>query len=225
MTHLKRANTLQTLDRGLQILELLTRSELGPTDLARALDIERTAVHRILRTLMQRGFVERVSANGYYRANLRHLLALTGELATSREQNWLTLAKSHLEELRVATGLSANLCMPGSKEMVYLMQALAVKDLVVNSPPGTRRPLYSSAVGKAYLASLPEPELNALLATLELRPLTPRTITSATTLKEHLLKARARGYYIDDGECNLSIICVAAPIFDRFGRPIESIGV
>ena len=56
---------LKTLDRGLQVLELLARHELGPTDISVELGIERTAVHRILRTLMHRGFVEQVS-NGRY---------------------------------------------------------------------------------------------------------------------------------------------------------------
>jgi IclR family acetate operon transcriptional repressor len=169
--------------------------------------------------------VERTDANGRYRANLRRLLDLTGELTTRGEQSWLMLAKSCMEELRSATGLSANLCMPSGKEMVYLMQVLGGEGLAVNSPPGTRRPLHCSAAGKAYLGSLPEPELDVLLEALEMHPFTSRTITSAAVLKEHLRKARPHGYCIDDREFDPHIRCVAAPILDSFGRPIGSIGV
>jgi len=225
MTHHSGANTVQTLDRGLQILELLVKSEQGPTALARAIGVDRSVVHRILRTLMQRGYVERGDTTGSYRINLSHLLALTGELTSRQEQNWLTIAKSYLEELRAATGLAANLCIPSGNEMVYLLRVFGDGELTVNNPPGTRRPLYCSAIGKAYLGALPEPELDVWLSRAELKSLTPQTITSIGTLKEHLLESRAKGYYIDDREFHPRIRCVAAPILDQFGRPIASIGI
>lgn len=219
-----RRRVLQTLDRGLQVLELLATKESGPTQISEELGIERTAVHRILRTLMYRGFVEHI-ASGRYRASLHRLVELTERLGGQREQDWLKLAASCLEELRARTGLSANFCVPRGDSMVYLMQSLATTVLAVNSPPGTTRPLHCSSVGKAYLGSLPEDELDELLASLELFPVTPRTITSHEVLKAQLCEARARGYYFDDGESDAQVMCIAAPVFDRFGNPYASIGV
>lgn len=219
-----KGRVLQTLDRGLQVLELLARHELGPTDISVELGIERTAVHRILRTLMHRGFVEQAS-NGRYCANLQHLIGLAQRLGDQRERDWIKFAASCLENLRAQTGLSANFCVPSGDSMVYLMQVLATTVLAVNSPPGTRRSIYCSAVGKAYLGSLPERELDKRLASLDLRPPTLRTVTSREDLKEQLRKARAKGYFVDDGEVDAQVMCVAAPIFDRFGNPYASIGV
>lgn len=169
--------------------------------------------------------MEKGEVNGRYRASLRHLLAIAGHLASRNKQDWMSLARSCLEELRSVTGLSANLCMPSGKEMVYLLQAMATEDLVVYSPPGTRRPLHSSAIGKADLGSLPEPELDMLLGAMELKPLTPRTIVSAAGLKEHLEQARIKGYFLDDGETHPAVICLGVPVFDQMGRVVASIGI
>jgi DNA-binding IclR family transcriptional regulator len=109
--------------------------------------------------------------------------------------------------------------------MVYIMQSLATSMLAVNSPPGSRRPLHSSAVGKAYLSSLPEAELEKLLSILELTQITPATITSAEELKANLRQGRSRGFFTDIGEMNSEVICLAAPIRDNTGKPIASIGI
>lgn len=216
---------LQTLDRGLRILELLARQESTPTDLARSLAVDRTTVHRVLRTLIARGFVERVDSNGHYRANLRQLLTLIGRLATVGEQNWIALAQIHLNNLSASLGRSANLCMPTDSEMVYLLQVLPGEGITVNSPPGTRRALHCSAVGKAYLAALPERECMDLLAKLRYKRFTAATKTSRAVLLVELKESRSRGFCVDDGEWDALINCAAAPILDRSGRPIASIGV
>ncbi|MHB0870246.1 MAG: IclR family transcriptional regulator [Chloroflexota bacterium] len=218
------ARTLQSLHRGLQVLEMLTKAELGPTDLARSVGVDRATVHRILHTLAERGFVERVAASGRYRANLRHLFALTGEMAATQGSNWLTLARSYLEELNSTTSLSANFAVSSNDEVVYLMQVLG-EGLSVHRPPGTRRPLYCSAIGKALLGSLPEREMDRVLATLDMQPHTPNTITSPEQLKKQLQEYRAKGYYVDNGEYNPRIRCIAATVLDQFGRPIASVGV
>ncbi len=216
--------TLQTLERGLTVLELLTRRELGPTEIAQAVGVDRATVHRILRTLLEKGFAERADVAGRYRANLQRLLILASGMAAERESDWLVIARSYVEELYAKTRLSANLAVPSNKETVYVMQVLG-EGLSVHIPPGTRRPLHCSALGKAYLGSLPEPELDRLLATLDLTRYTPNTITSPEDLKRQLREGRRRGYYVDNGERDPMVRCIASPVCDHFGRTIASIGI
>lgn len=115
--------------------------------------------------------------------------------------------------------------MPTDSGMVYLLQVLPGEGITVNSPPGTRRPLYSSAVGKAYLAALPERECRDLLAKVRFTRFTAATKNSVAVLLAELKEGRSRGFYVDDGEWDALINCAAAPILDRSGRPIASIGV
>lgn len=218
-------SVLQTLERGLQILQMLAKEELGPSELSRVLGLHRTTVHRLLRALVRSGFVQRVGDDGHYRANFGYLVELAGGLIANREQNWLVHAKSYLEDLRNQTGLSASLCMPSGTEMVYVMQILGREGLAVHNPAGTRRPLHCSAVGKAYLGALPEPEMDRMLHGMTLTPRTPRTIVAPIALRRQLLDSRVRGYYVDEGEFDPHMRCVAAPVLDPLGHPIGAIGV
>ncbi len=215
--------TLQTLHRGLDVLELLAKSELGPTELARAVGVDRATIHRILHTLMERGFVEKTDPSGRYRANFRQLFA-TGGMAAPGDADWLALARGYLLELHSTTSLSANLAVPSGGEVVYLMQVLG-EGLSVHRPPGTRRPLYCSAIGKAYLGSLPEMEMDRVLAGLSMQSYTPNTITSGAALKGEVLLYRPRGYYVDNGEFNPRVRCISSTVFDQFGRAIACVGV
>ena len=45
-------NILQTPDRGLRILELLSKNEMGLSELSRTLRLDRANVHRQLNTLV-----------------------------------------------------------------------------------------------------------------------------------------------------------------------------
>jgi len=217
-------DTVQSLDRGLMVLDLLTGGPVGAAELARILAVDRASVYRILRTLVGRGLAEKAT-DGRFRASLRHLLGMIGELANVGDTNWLVLAQSHLKELTQDLGLASNLCMPAGTEMVYLLQELSSPGLTVNCPPGTRRPVYSCAVGKAYLGALPPDEADELLEGLAFRPFTPRTRRSPDHLRRDLVGGRRSGYFTDDRETDPFVRCFASPVLDRFGRPIASIGV
>ncbi len=220
-----RSKTLQTLERGLDALGLLAETDLGPTEIANLLGVDRATAHRILRTLVKRGFVKKRDFDSTYQANLLRFLEIVEKLTSRGTRNWLTLAESCLEELHASTGLSANLCMAGNREMVYMLRIIGSTGLAVNNPPGTKRALHCTAVGKAYLGALPDPELRALLATLPMPSMTPQTITSAAVLTRQIAESRLQGFYVDDGEMNSRIRCVASPILEGNRRPIAAIGV
>ncbi|MBM3738556.1 MAG: IclR family transcriptional regulator [Acidobacteria bacterium] len=220
-----RSRTLQTLERGLDALGLLSEKDMGATEIANQLGVDRATAHRILRTLVERGYVKKRDFDSTYQANLLRFLEMVEKLTSRGPRNWLTLAESCLEELHASTELSANLCMAGNREMVYMLRIIGSTGLAVNNPPGTKRPLHCTAVGKAYLGALSEPDLRALLATLPMPAMTPHTITSASVLARQIAESRAQGFYVDDGEMNPRIRCVAAPILDGSRRPIAAIGL
>jgi DNA-binding IclR family transcriptional regulator len=65
---------------------------------------------------------------------------------------------------------------------------------------GRRYAAYCTTVGKAMMAELPESELDAILRQTQLKPITPRTVTSAEVLKAELKLIRARGYAVNNSE-------------------------
>ena len=118
----------RTLDRGLDILVMLAWRRLGPSEISRALRVHRTTVHRLLRALVSKGFVQKIGTDGRYRTNLGYLVELAGGVPVNKDDNWLILVKAHLDDLRAQTGLSASLCTPRDKEMIYVTQVLGRGD-------------------------------------------------------------------------------------------------
>ena len=80
-------------------------------------------------------------------------------------------------------------------------------------------------MGRVLLAGLPEDELERLLARIELRPLTPRTITDAGALRQLLVRVRRQGYALTDQELEEGLRSIAVPIRDSAGAVAAALNV
>ena len=80
-------------------------------------------------------------------------------------------------------------------------------------------------LGKAFLSSLPDEEIEKFLSTRKLTSVTPRTITNSDQFLIELRRARRQGFSIDNEENESGGRCVAAPIFDYSGLPIAAVSV
>jgi DNA-binding IclR family transcriptional regulator len=146
-----RKPALQTLERGLAVLELLSRS--GPLSIADIVDgtgLHRSIVYRIVRTLEQHEFAER-DANGRYGLGLA--LAFLGHAV---RQDLQSAALPELTSLAGRTGCTAFVVVPHAEEAVTLLTVeppRAADQLVYR--PGRRHPLGRGAPGLAILAGLP----------------------------------------------------------------------
>lgn len=95
--------------------------------------------------------------------------------------------------------------------------------LTISAAVGQRLPTHCTASGKLLLAHLPSSELDAILR----RPLeayTDNTITSPDEIRRQLGIIRNQGYAVDYEEYELGICAVAAPICNRNGTVIATIG-
>jgi IclR family acetate operon transcriptional repressor len=88
-----------------------------------------------------------------------------------------------------------------------------------------RSPVHSTGLGKCLLCRLPRSEVEAILKTHPLQPLTPRTIREPSAFYRELEKVRARGYAIDNEEDSQGARCIAAPILDPGGGVRAAISI
>lgn len=217
---------LSTLDKGLVVLELLAREGgargLTLTELSRALGMNRTTLFRFLTTLRARGYVEREGKGDRYRLGLR-VLSLSSALLSTLDIR--QIAVPYLERLCDETGELVQLTVRDGDEMVTLARVLSKQTLALQTAEvGARRPVYCTAGGKATLAHLPPEEVGRILAA-GMPTLTPRTITTPTTMGEHLVAVRARGFSWDDEEWIAGVRCVAAPVFNHEGAVAGTVSV
>jgi IclR family KDG regulon transcriptional repressor len=83
---------------------------------------------------------------------------------------------------------------------------------------GRRNPLYSTAIGKVLLAWRDESEVRDILADVEFKKFTAKTLESVDQLLPVLDQVRQQGYAEDNQEMEEGLLCVAVPVFDRFGQ-------
>jgi IclR family acetate operon transcriptional repressor len=130
-----------------------------------------------------------------------------------------------MERLRGITDESVRLWAPDGDRLV-LLENLDSRQPVrsVLQPGGTTMPLHATAAGKAILASLPDDEVDVLLAR-PLTALTPHTITDPDVLRVQLRAIRRKGYAETHHEAWQDVSGVAAAIRDPSDRPVAAIAL
>lgn len=216
---------VKSADRTLLVLERL--SEWGePASLprlARELDIPKSSLHAILRTMLARGWLE-MDAQDRFTLGVRALLVGTSYVDTA---DIVALTAGTLDWLAETLAETIHLGRLDGADIVYLAKRESPHPLRLFSAIGRRLPAYSTALGKAILAELPGPEV-AEHVPENLQALTPRTITDRATLSAELRSTHERGYARDDQENMEGLIClavalpIAAPAQDAISCSIPS---
>jgi DNA-binding IclR family transcriptional regulator len=112
----------------------------------------------------------------------------------------MDLATPPLEALRDATGETVIFGKRQGDAVVYLQVIEGPNPIRYSAGPGERKPLHSSAIGKALLGSLRDADLRTLLDRLELPAVTAATLVDRKGLHADLIKGRMRGWYVTRGE-------------------------
>jgi IclR family acetate operon transcriptional repressor len=97
--------------------------------------------------------------------------------------------------------------------------------ITVSGQTGELVPLHCTSHGKALLSDFEERDMANLLGRKQLKAFTPNTIQSIRALAKECESIRSQGFATDEGEYLEGLCCVAAPIRDRDGAVIASIGI
>jgi IclR family transcriptional regulator, acetate operon repressor len=206
---------VQSVERALELLEALaeTGEAKGVSELARATGLPVATIHRLLATMVSRGYVRQDSGSHKYTLG-SHLIRLGDAAARDFGQ----FARPYLAELMEASGETANLAMLEDGQVAYVAQVASRHHRVrMFTEVGRRVHPHTSGVGKVVLAFRPRAEVEALLATTGLPPRTPRTITDPARFLAELDKVASQGYAIDSGEEEVGVRCLAVPVFGMGG--------
>lgn len=210
---------VQSLTRAFDLLELMADAggDAGLSELSDASGIPLPTIHRLMRTLVQRGYARQERSRRYA---LGPQLIRLGESASRLLGLW---ARPYLTELVELTGETANLALREGDEAVYVAHVPSRHAMRMFTEVGRRVPLHTSAVGKVMLAQLPSVEVDAILLRSGLRALTDRTITDAAALHRQLADVRVTGYAADVGEYEVGVGCVAVPLPGAFALAALSV--
>ena len=212
------------LQRGMQLLGQFSRDEreLTGADLSRRLDLPRASVFRLLQTLEQMGFVERVGDSASYKLGIA-VLRLGFEYLASMELT--EHGRPIIEDLCASTGLSAHLVVRDGREVVFVAKS-AGRSLMFNSiQVGARLPAHATVLGRILLGDLSVEDLRHLYAGVALSAFTPQTPTTVVALKKLVDADTQRGYGISQGGFEAGISTIAAPVFDDHHKVAAAVSV
>ena len=204
---------VQSIERAFDLLEMLADAggALGLSELSTVSGLPLPTVHRLMRTLVNRGYVRQEASRRY---TLGSRLIRLGEISSQMLGTWL---RPFLAQLVRLTGETANLAMLDGDEVVYIAQVPSPHSMRMFTEPGRRVQPHCTAVGKALLAQLPPGEARALLERDGMPAYTPATITDPDLLIAHLEVIRKQGYAVDEGEQEVGVRCFAVAVPDAPG--------
>ncbi|HEX5407069.1 MAG TPA: IclR family transcriptional regulator [Pseudonocardiaceae bacterium] len=221
-----RATTADGTESSARVADVLLQflggsPSLGVSAIARELGLSKAVVHRILRSLVDRGLLEVDPETRAY--GLGPAAVALGARAL-RDAKLRPVALPELRELQRLTGETTTVSARVPEGRVYLDQVVSEKEIRMTVELGRRYPLHAGSTGRAIMAFLPAADQEAIL-TGELESLTPDTIIDPDRLRSVLRTVRATGIAESGGERQLGAASLAAPIFDLDGQPVGSLSV
>ncbi len=196
--------------------------ELTLTDIARAADLDRSAVQRAVHTLEVLGYVRRVPKTRNYRLTVK---VLQFSYSYLRSNELIDRASPYLLDISRNLGETTNLQELDGHEIVFLARFPGKHLLNIDIVVGSRLPALFTASGTAILSRLPEAGQRTMLARTPLAPITPHTLTDPDALLARIRNAAEKGYSVISNETVLGDISVAAPILDEYGVAVAAINI
>jgi IclR family acetate operon transcriptional repressor len=215
---------IQSIERAVAIIEIVANHSDGISlaQLSSQLGLNNTTAFHLIKTLLKLGIVAQDTKTKHYHIGSRLFMLAAGAL---NETTLLSLATPVLERLSRDTGETTHLAVRSHHAIVVIARTAATGLLQLSGGAGATRPAHATAIGKVLLAAMLPEDLEHLLATLPLPPITTKTITDRDELRRELEQIRKHGIAYDKGELDQDVKCVAMPVYDFAGRCIAALGI
>ncbi|MCH3923009.1 IclR family transcriptional regulator [Limosilactobacillus sp.] len=196
-----------------QILDYLASTTEAPTlsELDEHLNISKPTIYKIIQTLEYCGYV-RTIVNGDQKTYRLGTVFLHYAQTVNDSIDIVEIATPFLKTLRDQTAETVNLGIEQDDKIVLLSKMESTHSIKLVSVIGGTMNMYSSAMGKALLATYSPQHLANYFQRVHFERLTPNTIVDQTALQRDLAAVRERGYAIDNVENQPGVYCLGFAI-------------
>ena len=216
-------DVLQTLQRGLAVLEVLAQHPHGvtPKQASSRLQLNLSTTYHLLNTLLVAGYAVQSPETRLFQLGPRVATLRGGYLDALRVAPRLL---AFVQALQQATGATAMLAQWEHDQVI----ASAIVDgegvsRTMSHFVGFAGAAHAMAAGKVLLAWAQTRRVEAYLAQNEPRRYTPATVTSLDAVRAELRRIRRDGYSVDREGFLPDFCCVSAPVFSADGSVNESL--
>lgn len=196
----------QAIDRALALFEAIVLDSGGTpaSEIAAALGIAASTARRYLASFAKRGLIMRIARGRYTGSDRLRMLAAKA----NPHARLIEIARPVLRRLARQFHCTAHLGLFENDMVTYLVKEGGHG---VFTREHNQLEAYCTGIGKALLAQLPAPDLEAYLDGLFVA-LTEKTITDPNELRRILQQVRSDGHAIDDREMADDLFCIAVPL-------------
>ena len=205
---------VQSVHRTLDVLEALAGGggRLQVAEIAAAADLPIATTHRLVRTLVERGYLRQLADRTYALGFRLVPLGAAASLLMGSDVDAV------LRELVDELGETANVAVLSGDQAEYVAQVPSRFTMRMFTEIGRRVDLHSTGVGKALLSQLSADEVAAIVRRRGMPRHTEHTIQTELALRAELDRIRQEQFAIDEEEQELGVRCVAV------GVPAVSLG-
>ena len=216
---------IELVDKIVRIMEALRDAPPGLTlqELARRTGYVKSSIHRTLGSLKRHGYVDQAVQGGPYSLGVQCLLLGRG---LKEGIELLRYARPCLQDIVDTFNESAYLAiLRGGRGIFVEVVEARRRDLRLVGPLGASVFYHATAAGKVFAAFQPPGGRAKLLDAIELRSLTPRTLTARADVEREWTLVARRGLALNREESIVGAVFLAAPIFDAEGTACACISV
>lgn len=216
-------NKLSSLEKAIEVLKYLAREpySFSALELSKALNINRSTVHRILLTLKSEMLILQCPSNKKYKLGPMIYHLGSAYINKSNHANEIFhIIDEVSEKLKMSTGYS----VIENGKIINIYENEMFTTIRMGYKPGCFYPIHCGSYGKTIMAFYePLHELNEIVYNTKLEKRTENTITDPDKLLEEYARIRQQGYAISDGENIEGAIGVGAPVRNSLGKVIGGI--
>jgi IclR family pca regulon transcriptional regulator len=216
-------NFISSLSRGLSVLEAVAESteEVPLAKLASVVGLKKTSTWRLVRTLVQLGYLRQDPETRQLRPAPR-ILALGYAYLDGLDLK--RMVAPFLRDLSARVDETVNLAILNGDELIYIDRVRTDQILNINLHVGSRLPLYNTSLGRALISDMPEAWLKGYLERMRAEPQAKQYVDENGKKLRKLLKETQRlGYALNDEELVKGLRGVASPIRDRTNAIVAAI--
>ncbi len=214
---------VRSLARGLAVIEAFDRehSALSLADVARRADVTRATARRLLHTLVDLGYA---STDGK-RFSLRPKVLNLG-YSYMASLGLIEIAQPVMSDLAAEVHESCSASVMDGHDVVYIARVPSKQRIMsISLTVGTRLPAHCTSMGRVLLSGLSPAEIEGFFADTVLSKPTPDTVVEPGALRAIVRQTAEQGWAIVDGELELGLISLAAPIHDNQGKVVAALNI
>ncbi|OQY32112.1 MAG: hypothetical protein B6241_11800 [Spirochaetaceae bacterium 4572_59] len=217
--------TSQTIEKTMLLLQTLAEQKrCSASVITNTLEVHRSTSYRMLKSLVQLGYVNHFETTGKYSLSLK----MEDLIHTGTSWSWLKeIAEPHMDKLYRQINETIHLAVLQKNELSYLSKWESTRSLrvVVPSKEGGHAPLHCTGLGKMLLSCKENESREVLIRKMKLTRYTEHTICTLAAFRSELQKIQESRVSYDMEEHEEGVCCISVPLTGKEQRVIAAISI